>query len=281
MPNQNDPPASDLNAHIRRATSVIRTFAKRKPAVGIILGTGLGQLANAIKQKIVIPYADIPGFPQTTVATHAGQLVIGRLAGKTVATLSGRFHYYEGYSMKEIALPVYVLRALGAHTLIVSGACGGMNPQYRRGDIVIIEDHINLIGDNPLIGPNDDNLGPRYPDMVEPYTRRLVDAAAAAALSLRVPCHTGVYVGVAGPNLETRAEYRFLRAIGADVVGMSVVPEVIAAVHAGMHVLGMGVVTDICLPDALKPAAIGDIIAAANRAEPKMSAIVSKVIAKT
>ncbi len=271
---------SHLSKQIRRAAAVIRTFCKKRPSVGIILGTGLGRLANAIKKKTVIPYDEIPGFPQTTVDTHAGELVIGELGGKTVATLSGRFHYYEGYTMKEITLPVRVLRALGAKTLVVSAASGGMNPQYRTGDLVIIEDHINLMGDNPLIGPNDDSLGPRYPDMIEPYTRELIELAMKAGIKRGVRCHTGVYVAVSGPNLETRAEYRFLRTIGADVVGMSVVPEVLVAVHAGMKTLGLAIVTDMCLPDALKPACIEEIIAVANKAEPKMSAIVKQVISK-
>ena len=269
---------SDLNRKIHKAVSVIRSQCKRKPAIGIILGTGLGKLATKIRKKVVIPYGEIPNFPQTTVDTHAGELVIGELAGKTVATLSGRFHYYEGYSMQEITLPLRVLRALGAKTLVVSGATGGMNPQYRQGDLVVIEDHINLMGDNPLIGPNDDTLGPRYPDMCAPYDAKLIELASKVALKKGVRSHTGVYVAVSGPNLETRAEYRFLRTIGADVVGMSVVPEVIVAVHAGMRVLGLAVVTDMCLPDALKPANIEEIINTANKAEPKMSGVVEQLI---
>ena len=271
---------SELDRQIRRAAAVIRTFSKKRPSVGIILGTGLGKLAADIKRKTAIPYTEIPNFPQTTVATHAGEMVIGELAGKTVAALSGRFHYYEGYSMMEISLPVRVLKALGAKVLVVSGATGAMNPQYRHGDLVVIEDHINLMGDNPLIGPNDDMLGPRYPDMSAPYDRKLIDLAMQAALKMGVRCHTGVYVAVAGPNLETRAEYRFLRTVGADVVGMSVVPEVIAAVHAGLRVLGIAVVTDMCLPDALKQADIVEIIKIANAAERKLTPIVEKVIAR-
>jgi len=271
---------SQLAQQIREAATVIRTFCKRRPTVGIILGTGLGRLADDVKRRTVIPYAEIPHFPQPTVASHAGELVVGQLAGRTVATLAGRFHYYEGYSMQEITLPVRVLRALGAKVLIVSGAAGGMNPQFRQGDLLVIEDHINLMGDNPLIGPNDDSLGPRYPDMSRPYDPKLMDLALQAALKMGVRCHSGVYVAVAGPNLETRAEYRFLRAIGADVVGMSVVPEVIVAVHSGLRVLGMAVVTDMCLPDALRPGDIAEIIRTANAAEPKMTAIVEKVIAK-
>jgi len=272
--------SNDTRMVVAKAASVVHGFCKRRPSVGIILGTGLGKLAQHVKKKTVIPYEEIPHFPQTTVASHAGELVIGNVAGRTVAMLSGRFHYYEGYSMKEVTLPVRVLKALGAKTLIISGAVGGMDPQYRRGDLVVVEDHINLMGDNPLIGPNDERLGPRYPDMCAPYDRKLIDLTLKEALKAGVRCHAGVYVGVAGPNLETRAEYRFLRTIGADVVGMSVVPETIAAVHAGMRVLGLTVVTDLCLPDALKPANIEEIVKAANAAEPAMSALVEKVIRK-
>jgi len=272
--------SNDTRMVVAKAASVVHGFCKRRPSVGIILGTGLGKLAGRVKKKTVIPYEEIPHFPQTTVASHAGELVIGNVAGRTVAMLSGRFHYYEGYSMKDVTLPVRVLKALGAKTLIISGAVGGMDPQYRRGDLVVVEDHINLMGDNPLIGPNDERLGPRYPDMCAPYDRELVDVTLQEALKAGVRCHAGVYVGVAGPNLETRAEYRFLRTIGADVVGMSVVPETIVAVHAGMRVLGLTVVTDLCLPDALKPANIEEIVKAANAAEPAMSALVEKVIRK-
>ena len=268
-----------LAAQIKEAQAAVRAQWKRSPKIGIILGTGLGALASKIKNPVVIPYHQIPRFPQTTVSTHAGELVIGELGGEVVATLSGRFHYYEGYTMQEITLPVRLLKALGVRTLVVSGATGGMNPQYRQGDIVVIEDHINLMGDNPLIGPNDDGLGPRYPDMIEPYDRHLINLAVQTGLKLGIRCHTGVYVGVAGPNLETRAEYRFLRTIGADVVGMSIVPEVLVAVHSGMKCLGMAIVTDMCLPDALRPADINEIIKTANAAEKKMTAIVEKVIA--
>jgi len=270
--------ASELIQTIQRCVSVIRTFSKRTPTIGIILGTGLGKLAKSVRKPIKIPYEEIPGFPIPTVASHAGELVIGDLGGKCVATLSGRMHYYEGYSMQEIGLPVRVLKALGVQTLIVSGATGGMNPQYRQGDLVVIEDHINLMGANPLIGPNDDRLGPRYPDMSRPYDPKLVNAAMATALKMGIRCHSGVYVGVAGPNLETRAEYRFLRGIGADVVGMSVVPEVLVAVHSAMRVLGMAVVTDMCLPDALQPGNIEEIIRVANEAEGRMTRIVKQVI---
>jgi len=272
--------ASRLAGQVRKAAHVIRNTCKLKPQVAIILGTGLGKLADDIKRKTVIDYEDIPEFPHSAVASHAGQLVLGKLGGKSVAALSGRFHYYEGWSMQQLTLPVRVMRALGAKVLIVSAASGGLNPQHRLGDIVIIEDHINLMGDNPLIGPNDDALGPRFPDMCRPYDPKLIALGSEAALKAGVRAHTGVYVGVAGPNLETRAEYRFLRTIGADVVGMSTVPEVIVGVHAGMRVFGAAIVTDMCMPDALEPANIDKIIAVANEAEPKLTRVVKRVIAK-
>ena len=264
--------------NIREASQAIAGRVKTKPTVGIILGTGLGGLTEDIEPEALIPYEDIPHFPQPTVASHAGRLVCGRLGGEPVIAMEGRFHFYEGYSMKEVTFPVRVLRDLGAHTLVISNASGGMNPQYRKGDIVIIEDHVNLMGDNPLVGPNDDRLGPRFPDMCEPYDRDLIELASRVALEEGIRTHTGVYVAVAGPNLETRAEYRFLRAIGCDNVGMSTVPEVLVAVHAGMRVLGLSIVTDICLPDALAPAKIEEIIAVANEADKKLRTIVRRVV---
>ena len=272
--------ASRLAGKVRAAANVIRNTCKTQPRVAIILGTGLGKLTDDISDKTVVDYDDIPEFPRATVESHAGQLVLGKLAGKSVAALSGRFHYYEGYTMQQLPLPVRVMRALGAEVLIVSAACGGMNPQHKLGDILLIEDHINLMGDNPLIGPNDDALGPRFPDMCRPYDPDLIDLAAEAALESGIRTHTGVYVAVSGPNLETRAEYRFLRAIGADVVGMSTVPEVVVGVHAGMRVFGAAVITDICLPDALEPADINKIIAVANESEPKLTGIVKHIIGK-
>lgn len=269
---------TELYQQIQAAANVIRTYTKAKPDVGIILGTGLGALSEQIKNRVVIPYTELPHFPQTTLDAHAGEFIIGQIGGRAVAALSGRFHYYEGYSMQEITLPVRVLKALGANVMITSGASGGMNPQHATGDVVIIEDHINLMGDNPLIGPNDEAVGPRYPDMCEPYDKRLIRLAIDAGIRLGLRCHTGVYVAVAGPNLETRAEYRMLRIMGADVVGMSVVPEVLVAVHCGMKVMGMAIVTDMCLPDALKPTNIAEIIRVANHAEKKMTAIVTTMI---
>lgn len=273
---------ASLVEQISHAASAIRSVVGDafRPAIGIVLGTGLGRLAESIERIATIEYEDIPGFPLSTVESHKGRLILGTLGGKPVVAMQGRFHYYEGYDMRQITFPVRVMRELGAAMLMVSNACGGLNPIYRRGDLMLIEDHINLIGDNPLIGPNDDALGPRFPDMSEPYSHELIALAEEVALDLKVKVHKGVYVAVAGPNLETRAEYRFLRGIGADVVGMSTVPEVIVARHMGMRVLGISIITDECFPDNLQPVDIAEIIAAANNAEPKMTAIMENVIRK-
>ncbi len=263
---------------IQEATRAIRARWDGTPRAGVILGTGLGGLAADIDAQAVIPYADIPHFPQSTVQSHAGRLVCGKLGGKSVVAMEGRFHFYEGYSLKQITLPVRVFKALGADTLIVSNACGGMNPQFAKGDLMVIEDHINLMGDNPLIGKNDDRLGERFPDMCYPYDRELIALARRVALEEKIVCHQGVFVAVPGPNLETRAEYRFLRGIGADVVGMSTVPEVIVGVHSKMRNLGLSVITDMCLPDALEPANLAEIIAVANAAEKKLRVLVRRVL---
>jgi purine-nucleoside phosphorylase len=255
------------------ALTYIQNKTTLQPEYVIILGTGLGRLAEQISVQTSISYSDIPHFPVSTVESHAGRLLFGKLGGKNVVAMQGRFHFYEGYSMQQIVFPLRVLQANGAHTLMVSNACGGMNPSFRRGDIMCITDHINLIGDNPLIGANDNELGPRFPDMSEPYTRELVDLAERVALDLGIKMHQGVYVAVSGPNLETRAEYRFLRQIGGDVVGMSTVPEVIAAVHMGMKTLGISVITDECFPDALEPVEMKHILEAADLAEPKMTQV--------
>jgi purine-nucleoside phosphorylase len=247
--------------------------------VGIILGTGLGSVAQQIDSQASLDYETIPHFPRSTAVSHAGQLVCGRLEGLPLVAMEGRFHAYEGYTHRQITFPVRVMRALGAELLIVSNASGGMNPQYARGDIVVIEDHINLMNGNPLIGPNDGKLGPRFPDMSAPYDPLLIERALEIARREDFAAHKGVYVAVTGPNLETRAEYRFLRYIGADVVGMSTVPEVIVAVHAGMRVLGLSIVTDMCLPDALRPANIDEILATAAEAEPKLRKIVLGILA--
>ena len=247
------------------AADVIRRRAALEPDVAIILGTGLGGVAREIEVEAEVPYEAIPGFPLSTVETHAGKLLLGRLAGRAVVAMQGRFHRYEGYDLRQVTFPVRVMHALGAKTLFVSNACGGMHPLWAPGDLVLISDHINLLGDNPLVGPNDERLGPRFPDMSEPYDPSLRMLARQVALDLGIVLREGVYVAVAGPNLETRAEYRMLRAIGADVVGMSTVPEVIVAGHQGMRTVGISIITDQCLPDALEPADISRIIATATR----------------
>lgn len=268
----------ELYNQIETAAAAVRAHWDEKPVAGIILGTGLGDLAAEIESPVAIDYPDIPHFPKSTATSHRGRLVCGLLAGAPVVAMEGRFHQYEGYPLKQITLSVRVMKALGAQTLIVSQAVGGMNPYYRPGDVMVIDDHINLMGDNPLVGVNDDRLGPRFPDMSAPYTPELIEVALEVARRENFVAHRGVTVAVTGPNLETRAEYRFLRQIGADVVGMSTVPEVIVAVHAGLRVFGLSVITDMCLPDSLKPANIDEIIAHANSAQPKLRALVLGVL---
>ncbi len=263
---------------VQEATQAVRARWPGVPRVGIVLGTGLGALAEEIEAEAILPYTEIPHFPRSTVESHKGQLVCGTLAGKGVMAMEGRFHLYEGYSAAQVTFPIRVMKELGCRYLIVSNACGGLNPLYRKGDVMVIEDHINLLGLNPLIGPNDERLGPRFPDMIEPYDRALQALALQAALEANIAAQRGVYVAVIGPNLETRAEYRFLRMIGADVVGMSTIPEVIVAVHCGLRTLGFSIVTDMCLPDALKPVSIEEIIAVANEAEIKLRTIVRGVL---
>jgi purine-nucleoside phosphorylase len=263
---------------VEEAAAVVRARFDRAPEAAIILGTGLGGLAAEIEDSTVVEYGDIPNFPLSTVESHAGRLLCGALAGRTVVAMQGRFHRYEGYSLQQVTFPVRVLRALGAGTLVVSNACGGMHPLWEPGDLMLIADHVNLLGDNPLVGANDARLGPRFPDMSMPYDPGLRALAREVARARGITLREGVYVAVAGPNLETRAEYRFLRALGADVVGMSTVPEVIVAVHAGMRVLGLSIITDSCLPDALAPATVEEIIAVANRAEPDLTAVVRGVV---
>jgi purine-nucleoside phosphorylase len=260
------------------AARVIRGRFSARPDAAIILGTGLGRLAMEIENPVAIPYEDIPGFPASTVESHAGRLLCGTLGARTVIAMQGRFHRYEGYSLQQVTFPVRVLRALGADTLFVSNACGGLNPLWSAGDLMLITDHLNLLGDSPLIGPNDDRLGPRFPDMSAPYDSALGALARRVAADEGIGLREGVYVAVVGPNLETRAEYRFLRAIGADVVGMSTVPETIVAVHSGMRVLGLSIITDMCDPDALEPATVEKIIAVANRAEPALTTLVRRVL---
>ena len=263
---------------ITEACAAIAAQWPHKPAVGIILGSGLGGVTAAIKDKVTIPYGSIPHFAKSTAHGHAGQLVCGLLEGVPVVVMEGRMHAYEGYPLAQITFPVRVVRRLGAELLVVTNACGGLNPQFRTGDLMVIDDHINLMNDNPLVGINDDRLGPRFPDMSAPYTPVLIDQALEVARRENFVAHRGVYVAVTGPNLETRAEYRFLRVIGADVVGMSTVPEVIVAVHAGMKVLGISVLPDMCLPDALEVATVEKILAVAASAEPKLRALVTAAV---
>ena len=263
-----------LRDKIQEAADVIRERCDVVPVVGVVLGTGLGGLVEKIDVVARISYEDIPHFPTSTLETHAGELVLGHLAGKPIIALSGRFHCYEGYSLQEVTFPIRVAKGLGIDTLIVSNAAGGMNPLFKSGDLMVITDHINFMGDNPLIGPNDDTLGPRFSDMCEPYTNALIDLAESVALEQDIKLQRGVYLACPGPCLETRAEYRMMRTLGADAVGMSTVPEVIVAVHAGLDVLGFSAITDECFPDTLQPVDIDKIIATANRAEPKLTSIV-------
>jgi purine-nucleoside phosphorylase len=249
-----------------------------KPSVAILLGTGLGGVAAAVDRVASIAYADLPGMPMATAESHEGEVVLGHLAGVPVVAFSGRLHCYEGHAPADVVVPVRLAKALGAHTLVMGSAVGGLDPRMQVGDLVVIEDHINLMGVNPLVGPNDDRIGPRWPDMIEPYDRGLITLAKKAALDAALPLSEAVYVGVLGPNLETRAEYRMLRTLGADVVGMSTVPEATAAVHCGLKTLTFAIVTDRCLPDALEPADVSAIIAAANGAEPHLTRLVTAVL---
>jgi purine-nucleoside phosphorylase len=271
---------AELRERIAEAVGTIQGRSALRPEVAIILGTGLGGLADRIEVEAEIPYAEIPHFPLSTVESHTGRLLLGRLGGRPVVAMHGRFHRYEGYTLQQVTFPVRVMRALGAGTLVVSNACGGMNPFWSPGDLVLIADHINLLGENPLTGPNDDELGPRFPDMSGVYDPALRALAREVAAERRIQLRSGVYVAVPGPNLETRAEYRMLRAMGADVVGMSTVPEVIVAIHGGMRVMGVSIITDACLPDALEVADITRIIATARTAEPNLTALVEGVVGR-
>jgi purine-nucleoside phosphorylase len=273
--------SNQLLERIEESAAVIRSRIDTKPEIAIILGTGLGGLARRIESPVVIDYRDIPHFPLSTVESHAGRLIAGTLSGKPVLAMQGRFHRYEGYSLQQATFPVRVLKHLGADTLIVSNACGGMNPDWNAGDLMVIADHINLLGDNPLIGPNDERLGPRFPDCSAAYDEALRSLARDVAAEQGTTLREGVYVAVAGPNLETRQEYRMLRALGADVVGMSTVPEVLVAIHGGMRVLGISIITDMCIPETLEPASLERILAVAGEAEPKLTELVAGVVART
>ena len=268
----------DRMVPFREAHDEIRSRSALVPRVALALGTGLGNVVEAIEVETAIPFVDIPHFPEPTVESHAGQLLLGTLEGVPVAAMQGRLHRYEGYTLQEVTFPIRVLRLLGAESLIVSGACGGMDPLFDLGDLVLLDDQINLMGDSPLVGPNLDEFGPRFPDMSEPFDRALQERALEFALGRGIRLQRGVYAGVVGPNLETRAEYRMLRRMGAHVVGMSTIPEVIVARHMGMRVLGLSVVTDLCFPDALEVADVESILRVAAEAEPRLSTVIRDVV---
>jgi len=270
----------EFRAKIEETKNFIKSKTDLVPEIGIILGTGLGGLVAEIDIATELSYRDIPNFPVSTVESHAGKLIFGKIAGKKAIIMQGRFHYYEGYSMQEITFPIRIMKDLGVNILLISNAGGGMNPQFSKGDLMILDDHINLLGSNPLIGANLDEYGPRFPDMSEPYSKRLIAIAEKLALENKLKVQKGTFVAVPGPNLETKAEYRFLRLCGADCVGMSTVPEDIVAAHCGMEVLGISVITDECFPDALKPTNVDEIIEVANKAEPKLTLLMKNIIAE-
>jgi purine-nucleoside phosphorylase len=265
---------------IKETKKIIESETDLRPEIGIILGTGLGGLVADIDIAKELIYSNIPNFPVSTVESHAGKLIFGKIAGKNVIVMQGRFHYYEGYSMQEITFPIRVMKELGVKVLLISNASGGMNPQFSKGDLMILDDHINLLGTNPLIGPNLDEYGPRFPDMSEPYSKRLIALAEKVALKNQLKVQKGTFVAVPGPNLETKAEYRFLRLCGADCVGMSTVPEDIVAIHSGIEVFGISVITDECFPDTLQPVNVDEIIEVANKAEPKLTLLMKEIIAE-
>jgi purine-nucleoside phosphorylase len=265
---------------IQETVWAIRAKVSTSPRIGVILGTGVGGLGEKIEKPQAIAYEGIPHFPRSTVQGHKGQLVFGEIGGRPVVVMEGRFHLYEGYTAGQVTYPVRVMKALGAEVLIVSNAAGGMNPSYKAGDLMAIADHINLMGVNPLIGPNDERLGVRFPDMSAPYDEKLIGLAEGIAKESGIRLHRGVYVAVAGPNLETRAEYKFLRGIGADAVGMSTIPEILVAVHGGMRAFGISCITDVCIPETLKPALLEEILKIANEAEPKLTHLILKLIEK-
>lgn len=263
---------------IEETVRTLSTKVSLKPRVGVILGTGLGGLGEKIESAQALPYESIPHFPCSTVESHKGQLVFGRISGKPVVVMEGRFHLYEGYTPQQVTYPVRVMKALGAEILMVSNAAGGMNAAYAAGDLMAITDHINLMGVNPLIGPNDDRLGIRFPDLSAPYDEKLIQSAERIAREEKIRLHRGVYAAVSGPNLETRAEYRFLRGIGSDAVGMSTVPEVLVAVHSQMRVFAVSCITDLCIPETLKPAHLEEILRVAAMAEPKLTLLIARLI---
>jgi purine-nucleoside phosphorylase len=269
-----------LSDQLASLVAQVRKHTKLKPQVAILLGTGLGGVAKKIKAEARIPFHDLDGMPHATAESHQGEVVLGTLAGVPVVAFSGRLHCYEGHGAADVVVPVRLAKALGAKTLIMGSAVGGLNPHYNVGDLAVLDDHINLMGINPLVGPNDDKVGPRWPDMYETYDRKLLALADEVALAKKVHLHKAVYVGVLGPNLETKAEYRMLRTLGADVVGMSTVPEAIAAVHCGLRTLAFAIITDRCIADALEPADVKKIIAAANAAEPVLTGLITAILPK-
>lgn len=272
----------ELSTRLAESVKAIRAKTTLSARVGIVLGTGLGALGKQVEATARIPFSDIPHMARAGVASHSGEFVAGTLGGTPVYVFEGRLHFYEGHSLDDIVYPVRLLKALGADTLILSNAAGGLNPGFQLGDLMAIDDHINLpgiSGVNPLVGPNDEKVGLRFPDMSAPYDAALLKAAHAAAKAEGLSLRQGVYVMVTGPNLETKAEYRMLRNLGADVVGMSTLPEVVAARHAGMRVAAFSIVTDMCIPEHLEEANIEKIIKTASEAEPKLTAVVKRLVA--
>ncbi|MCK6600439.1 MAG: purine-nucleoside phosphorylase [Bacteroidetes bacterium] len=269
-----------LFSKIRTAAEFIRTRTELRPSTGIILGTGLSGLAREMDIVCEIEYGEIPFFVRSTVESHQGKLIFGQIGGKPVVAMKGRFHYYEGYTLQQITFPVRVMKALGVETLLISNAAGCLNPLWKKGDLMVISDHINLLGDNPLIGRNDDRLGPRFPDMSDAYSKDLIQLAESVALDQKIQIRKGVYAAMTGPCLETASEYRLLRAIGADAIGMSTVPEAIVASHQGTRVFGISILTDDCFPDVLKPVALSEILEVAGHAEPLMTKLMAGIISK-
>jgi len=269
-----------LRDKIVEAKKLIESRSKVKPKIGIILGTGLGTLVKEMEIKAIVPYSDIPHFAVSTAPGHEGNLILGKLSGKLAVALQGRFHMYEGYSLEEITFPIRIMKEMGVEFLIESNAAGGMNPNFKAGDLMIITDHINLTGNNPLIGSNDERLGPRFPDMSEPYDKKLIELTERIALEERNAIQKGIYVGLTGPNFETPAEYRLLRLMGADAVGMSTVPEVIVARHSGLRVLGISCITDECIPDRLEPVDFRKVIQVAKKVEPQLTRLVKRLLRK-
>jgi purine-nucleoside phosphorylase len=270
----------EFHKMLNEAVDYIKSQIDFKPQIGIILGTGLGSLVDGIEMVGTVDYDKIPNFPVSTVESHAGRLLFGNLKGKRVICMQGRFHFYEGYSFQQIAFPVRTMKALGIETFIVSNAAGGMNPNFKAGDIMLIKDHINFFPGNPLIGPNDNNWGDRFPDMYEVYNKGYQQLAKDVALEQGLRIQEGVYVGLTGPCLETAAEYRMLRGFGADAVGMSTVPEAITAHHQHNKILGFSIITDMGLPDNMHPCSLDDVIGTASATEPKLRELIAGCVEK-